>query len=109
MPLSASGSQKVAGRSRLVTRCKSPMKNRKAVDLKGRSQVKPNFAVEMVNAETAAAMVGVSPRSWWRFVSAGKAPRPVRLGACVRWRLSDLRKWIGEGCQVVADPEGGDS
>lgn len=93
----------------MVTSCTSRMKNNKAVDLKGRSQVKPNFAVEMVNADTAAAMVGVSPRSWWRFVSAGKAPRPVRLGACVRWRLSDLRTWIDEGCKAVTDLEGGDA
>ena len=85
------------------------MKNRKATDKKGCSQMRAECAVEMVNADTAAAMVGVSPRSWWRFVSTGRAPRPVRLGACVRWRLSDLRSWIGEGCQAVTDPEGGDA
>ena len=85
------------------------MKNRKATDKKCCSQISAECAVEVVNADTAAAMVGVSPRSWWRFVSAGKAPRPVRLGSCVRWRLSDLRNWIGEGCQAVTDLEGGDA
>lgn len=55
-------------------------------------------AVEMVNAKTAAAIVGVSRRSWWRFVAEGRAPKPIRLGRCVRWRLLEIRDWINGGC-----------
>lgn len=54
--------------------------------------------VEMVNAASAAAIVGVSRRSWWRFVSDGKAPKPIRLGRCVRWRVAEIRHWIANGC-----------
>lgn len=60
--------------------------------------VDPNCVVEMVNATVAAAIVGVSRRSWWRFVAEGRAPKPIRLGRCVRWRLLEIRDWIRGGC-----------
>lgn len=56
-------------------------------------------AIEMVNARTAAAIVGVSRRSWWRFVAEGRAPKPIRLGRCVRWRLLEIHDWIRGGCR----------
>lgn len=65
----------------------------------GSPPVESNCVVEMVNARTAAAIVGVSRRSWWRFVAEGKAPQPLRLGGCVRWRVSELRRWIDSGCE----------
>jgi predicted DNA-binding transcriptional regulator AlpA len=55
--------------------------------------------VELVNASVAAAVLGVSRRSWWRFVAEGRAPKPIRLGRCVRWRLAELRDWIATGCR----------
>lgn len=64
----------------------------------GQPAVESDCVVEMVNATTAAAIVGVSRRSWWRFVAAGRAPRPIRLGRCVRWRVLDIREWIQGGC-----------
>ena len=62
------------------------------------STVESDCVVEMVNAASAAAIVGISRRSWWRFVSDGKAPKPIRLGRCVRWRVAEIRKWIAGGC-----------
>lgn len=61
--------------------------------------MEPVFVAEMVPAAAAAAVVGVSRRSWWRFVSEGRAPQPIRLGRCVRWRLAELRDWIRSGCR----------
>jgi predicted DNA-binding transcriptional regulator AlpA len=55
-------------------------------------------AVEMVNATTAAGIVGVSRRSWSRLVAAGRAPKPIRLGRSARWRVAELRGWIEAGC-----------
>lgn len=53
----------------------------------------------MVSAADAAALIGVSPATWHRMVSAGKTPAPVKLSAgCVRWRVSDLESWIKAGC-----------
>ncbi len=82
------------------------MRNTKHEDLKDRVNVESDFFIEMVNASIAAAIVGVSLRSWFRFVSEGKAPQPVRIGGCVRWRLNELRDWISNGCESVALKEG---
>jgi predicted DNA-binding transcriptional regulator AlpA len=68
-------------------------------DPAGITTVDSKCVVEMVNAQTAAAIVGVSRRSWWRFVSEGRAPQPIRLGRCVRWRLAEIRRWISDGCR----------
>ena len=82
------------------------MRNIKHEDLKDCVNVESGFFIEMVNASIAAAIVGVSLRSWFRFVSEGKAPQPVRIGGCVRWRLNELRDWISNGCESVAIKEG---
>jgi predicted DNA-binding transcriptional regulator AlpA len=69
-----------------------------AKEATGAPVVESTCAVEMVNARTAAAIVGVSRRSWWRFVADGRAPKPIRLGRCVRWRLVEIKNWIKDGC-----------
>jgi predicted DNA-binding transcriptional regulator AlpA len=56
---------------------------------------------ELLSAAESAEMAGVAKRSWWRYVSAGKAPAPVRLGGVVRWRRSELAEWISAGCPRV--------
>jgi predicted DNA-binding transcriptional regulator AlpA len=53
---------------------------------------------ELLSAAESAEMAGVAKRSWWRYVSSGKAPAPVRLGGAVRWRRSELAEWIAAGC-----------
>lgn len=40
-------------------------------------------------------LVAVGERTWLRWVSAGMAPRPVRLGErAVGWRLSSIKKFL---------------
>ncbi len=56
---------------------------------------------ELLTAAEAAEVAGVAKRSWWRYVSSGKAPAPVRLGGAVRWRRSELAEWIAAGCPRV--------
>lgn len=53
---------------------------------------------ELLSAAEAAEVAGVAKRSWWRYVSSGRAPAPVRLGGAVRWRKSELAEWISAGC-----------
>jgi prophage regulatory protein len=37
------------------------------------------------------ARIPVSRATWWRWVKAGRAPKPVRLGpSIVAWRASDI-------------------
>lgn len=61
----------------------------------------PESLRELLSAAEAAEMAGVARRSWWRYVSSGKAPAPVRLGGAVRWRRSELSEWIAAGCPRV--------
>jgi predicted DNA-binding transcriptional regulator AlpA len=61
----------------------------------------PAVAVEplLLAAAEAARLCGVSPASWYRLVSAGRCPAPVRLSrGCVRWRAEELRDWIAAFC-----------
>lgn len=53
---------------------------------------------ELLSADEAATMCGCGRRTWWRLVSCGKAPGPVRLGGVVRWRRTELAAWIAAGC-----------
>jgi predicted DNA-binding transcriptional regulator AlpA len=63
---------------------------------KDRSNPSPN--AELLNATAAADIAGVAERSWHRHVASGKAPQAVRIGRSVRWRRSDINRWIAEGC-----------
>jgi prophage regulatory protein len=63
-----------------------------------KATIDPEHLRELLSADEAAAMAGVARRSWWRYVSAGKAPAPVRLGGSVRWRKTQLVEWIAAGC-----------
>lgn len=52
----------------------------------------------LLTAEEVAAMLGVSERTLWRLLSAGKIPQPVRIGRNTRWRVAEIRDWIEKGC-----------
>lgn len=58
----------------------------------------PEHLRELLTADESATMAGVGKRTWWRYVSSGRAPAPVRLGGAVRWRKSELAEWIAAGC-----------
>lgn len=45
-----------------------------------------------------ASFLGVSERHLHRLRAAGKLPRPIRLGRCVRWPLEVIRAWMDAGC-----------
>jgi excisionase family DNA binding protein len=59
----------------------------------------PYAAEQMINADKLAKMLGVSRRTLWRLLSAGKLIPPVRIGGSTRWRTDDVRRWIDDGCQ----------
>lgn len=47
------------------------------------------------------AMTGVAASTWERWVRAGLAPRPRRLGPnCVAWRLCDIEAWCASRPQA---------
>jgi excisionase family DNA binding protein len=57
------------------------------------------ITTQLINAEQFAKILGVSRRTLWRLLSAGKLISPVRIGGSTRWRLDDVRRWIDDGCQ----------
>jgi len=58
----------------------------------------------LITAEDVATMLGVSTRTLWRLLSAGRLPRPVRFGGNTRWRRDEVRDWVDRGCPPVSDP-----
>jgi predicted DNA-binding transcriptional regulator AlpA len=51
-----------------------------------------------VCARELAEMLNVSLRQVWRLNSAGKLPRPIRLGGSVRWDRQEILDWFKAGC-----------
>ena len=56
---------------------------------------------ELLDVHTLATMLQCSPRHVYRLSDAGKMPRPLKLGASVRWRRKDVEDWIEAGCPVT--------
>jgi len=51
----------------------------------------------LVEKEEAAELLGVTTRTLFKMMSAGEFVEPVDLGMrSLRWRLSDIEKWITE-------------
>ena len=50
-----------------------------------------------LSADGLAQMLGVSLRHIRRMDSAGKLPKPIRLGASVRWPISEIESWLEAG------------
>jgi predicted DNA-binding transcriptional regulator AlpA len=53
---------------------------------------------ELLDVKAVAALLDCSVRHAYRLTDAGCMPRPVRLGALVRWRKAEILAWIDDGC-----------
>jgi len=51
-----------------------------------------------VSARELSEMLNVSLRQVWRLNSAGKLPKPIRLGGSVRWNQREVTAWFEAGC-----------
>jgi prophage regulatory protein len=51
-----------------------------------------------VSARELSEMLNVSLRQVWRLSSAGKLPKPIRLGGSVRWNRQEVTDWFEAGC-----------
>ena len=54
--------------------------------------------VRLVDARVAASLCGISARFWAQLESAGKVPKPRKLGRRSLWSVSELDDWIAAGC-----------
>lgn len=62
---------------------------------------------ELLDVKQTAALINASQRTVYRLADADKMPRPVKLGALVRWRADELRRWIAQGCPACQRVKGG--
>jgi len=53
---------------------------------------------QLLDVQAVAALLGCSTRHVYRLSDAGRMPRPVKLGALVRWSKSAIEEWIADGC-----------
>lgn len=60
---------------------------------------------ELLNVREVSKLLGCSQRHIYRLTDAGKMPRPVKLGALVRWRKTELTKWLETGCPPIDQTE----
>jgi excisionase family DNA binding protein len=55
----------------------------------------------LLDVRAVARMLDCSWRHVYRMSDGGKMPQPIRLGTLVRWRKSDIERWLAEGCPPV--------
>ena len=58
----------------------------------------PEDAGLLIDVKTTAKLLNVSERMVYRLADQNAAPKPVKLGALVRWRLTEIIEWIDSGC-----------
>ena len=56
----------------------------------------------LLDVRAVAALLDCSPRHVYRLADAGRMPAPVRVGALVRWRRTDIDSWLAAGCPASA-------
>lgn len=61
---------------------------------------------ELLDVHAVATILRCSPRHVYRLSDGGKMPRPLKIGASVRWRRADIENWIAEGCPAVRTGSG---
>ncbi len=61
----------------------------------------------LLDVEAVAELLDCSTRHVYRLADAGRLPRPVKLGALVRWPRTDLNDWLAAGCPSVRTVKGG--
>ncbi|MBU2942937.1 helix-turn-helix domain-containing protein [Shimia thalassica] len=49
-----------------------------------------------------AEQLGIGRSTLWRWLSQGKAPKPVRLNGVTRWRAEDILQFINEAAAAIA-------
>ncbi|MFO8006214.1 MAG: helix-turn-helix domain-containing protein [Candidatus Brocadiia bacterium] len=52
----------------------------------------------MMKVQDVAKALNCSTRTVYRLADSGRMPRPVKLGALVRWPRQVIEQWIADGC-----------
>ena len=67
-----------------------------ATEVLERRDGRPSNPLAM-SATDLAEQLGVSLRHLRRLDSAGKLPKPIRLGRSVRWQVAEIENWLDAG------------
>jgi excisionase family DNA binding protein len=73
----------------------------KGVPMPDRKEAKERTEAALIDVQAVAALLSCSTRHVYRLVDAGRMPRPVKLGALVRWNRQSVMKWLAEGCPPI--------
>ena len=65
-----------------------------------------NTPPPLLTAQDIARMLQVSVRTVWRLRDSGKIPRAVTIGGSIRWRTSEIQRWIEVGCPAEVNGRG---
>jgi excisionase family DNA binding protein len=67
------------------------------------SIIPPDLAAlpALLDVRAVAAMLNCSPRHVYRLADACRMPAPVRIGALVRWRRTDIESWLKARCPAT--------
>lgn len=72
-----------------------------------RTGPQPTVLPELLDVRAVATLLGgCSTRHIRRLADANLIPRPVKLGTLVRWRRTELMKWLDGGCQPIRSAKG---
>lgn len=52
----------------------------------------------LLTVQEVARLLGCSTRTVYRLADSGRMPKPVKLGALVRWPREIIERWIASGC-----------
>jgi predicted DNA-binding transcriptional regulator AlpA len=58
---------------------------------------------ELISAEQAGAIVGVSKWAWFKYARQELVPAPVQFAGRHLWRKTELYDWIASGCPARKD------
>ena len=57
--------------------------------------------------DVATKYLGCSTRHVQRLADSGRMPRPIKLGALIRWQRAVIEQWIADGCPNVRNASKG--
>ena len=57
-----------------------------------------HLSTALMDIQEVATLLKCSIRHIYRLIDTGRIPRPVKLGALVRWRRSVMETWLADGC-----------
>ena len=52
----------------------------------------------LVDSSALGKILGIGRSTVFKLSSAGRLPRPLRIGRATRWSVADVRLWIAFGC-----------